>query len=213
MSLINLSKIVLAALFIITINIFAHTPANIPVFEDPALMTVWGSCPELKTVSFICDAINLPHDYSPGVTPEIMSKGTGLDGDNSQETELSWMYEPGNTYKTLIVIICPPANMEEKNSSETNRILKLASIIKESEGKLLIVDIETDTPNNAISKLKIDLVEKILPLSDLFVQTENSIYSYGKTLDENNQTCFLFDNTIDLMNFFVSIFGDNRCCD
>ena len=207
----RLKRIFMFGFMLLCLSVFAVDLSTLPVFEDPVLMTVWGSSSGLGTVSFVCDAINLPHDYSPDVTMEEMKSGTGLGGSKDESVELSWLYDSGVQYMTLILVVGTPAGATETDARETSRVFSLINLVKSNNGRVMVVDIDIDAVEGQLYPAKQRLAEMILPGCDLFVLADSPLTSYEEAVEKLNVEYIQLDNLVDLMNLFAGIFGDNRC--
>ena len=178
----------------------------------PVLITRFGQEKESATVLFFLDQVRQLYEFAPDVTVEEASLGVHLGSSKIERSDNIFCeyYSAGDLYKSLIIIVDDTAQIDE---SEVDRVVKLAQMIKQNCGKVIVIDVNVEGSENI--GVKQVFQESILPFVDMVVTAENSSMGYETVVESESLTVKLvrFENLIELLYFLEENYGEGRCCD
>jgi len=183
-----------------------------PCLKCPVLITRFGQEKESATVLFFLDQVRQLYEFAPDVTVEEASLGVHLGSSKIERSDNIFCeyYNTGDLYKSLIIIVDDTAQIDE---NEVDRVVKLAQMIKQNCGKMIVIDVNVEGSENI--GVKQVFQESILPFVDMVVTAENSSIGYEAVVESESLTVKLvrFENLIELLYFLEENYGEGRCCD
>ena len=188
---------------------FSNSLSQLPLVEDPVLMTVWGESIELETVNYFCRSLKVARDYSPEVTLQEAKLGAGFGiGYERNKESFHPFYTRSTPYKTIVVIAGGEA---EGSQEDISRIVDLVSFIKEVNGIVYVIDI--DVESKGATPVKAEFFSRVTPYVDVTIFAETNPGIYKGFTDEEEMTVIELSLIVDLSRVFEVAFGGGRCCD
>jgi len=171
-----MKKILTTILLVSVLAICGFAVENL--MEYPMIITSAGQSDEIMTVTYLCDEIELPYDFTDTLYVSDMEGGVGLKNSKSNYAESFSNESEGTPFKTLVIAIgASLKGMGASGLSVSDEVSRVESIIKyakEHNMKILTMAIGGEIRRGLPGSPNEVLIDVVTPASDLIVVTEDT---------------------------------------